>query len=102
MVSHPLPDQAPSESPPTSLSAGGSPTKVRITGSRQQQAHGSSKLSDKDPSIAEGAAEKSKHKKNLWHRSTDPFAGLLTDTLPNKLSLRSSRKKSPDAGSRGS
>ena len=100
LVSHSLPDQAPSESAPTH-SAGASPAKTRVTGSRQHQAHGINRLADKDLSAGDGAADRGKHKKNLWHRSTDPFAGLLTETLPGKLSLRSSRKKSPDAGSRG-
>lgn len=108
LASHPLPDQARSQSPPTSQSAGGtSPPKVRATGHSHQ--HASTSTNNKNNNNDEtgaahgesGAADRGKHKKNLWHRTADPFAGLLTETIPGKLSLRGGRKKSPDAGARG-
>ncbi|BDA48211.1 probable Lys-63-specific deubiquitinase BRCC36 at N-terminal half [Coccomyxa sp. Obi] len=102
LVSHPLPDQARSQSPTASKSAGASPVKIRITERRHEHASGSTDSSETAAAPGEsGAADRGKHKKNLWHRSTDPFAGLLTETIPGKLSLRGSRKKSPDPGSRG-
>lgn len=106
LASHPLPDQARSQSPPTSHSARDSPVKVRAPGHTHQHtttsANHQTNNSDEPVAAAEnGAADRGKHKKNLWHRTADPFAGLLTETLPGKLSLRGGRKKSPDASSRG-
>ncbi len=80
--------------------------KVRAPGHTHQHtttsANHQTNNSDEPVAAAEnGAADRGKHKKNLWHRTADPFAGLLTETLPGKLSLRGGRKKSPDASSRG-
>ena len=83
LASHPLPDQARSQSPPTSTSYENNSNDETVAAAGES-----------------GAADKGKHKKNLWHRTADPFAGLLTETIPGKLSLRSGRKKSPDAVTR--